>query len=219
MNSFRLKSGIGKVLTLSILFSILLITARIWRSHSLFLVGLVWNLFLAWVPYAIALLVSNQKKMFSSAILFYPAVLVWILFFPNAPYIITDLFHLKQKSSVPQWFDLLLIFSFSWNGLILGYLSLIKMEKEIKQRLGFRLSQLFVVGVIALSAYGVFLGRYLRWNSWDIFTDPFYLVWNMLHMVRHPFHFPGVWGMTLLLAILTGLMYLTLKKIGEGENG
>lgn len=218
MKLFHLRTGIGKVLALSILFSILLITARIWRSHSLFLTGLIWNLFLAWIPYVISLVVNNKKKLFSSAFLFYPVALVWILFFPNAPYIITDLFHLKQSSAVPLWFDLLLIFSFAWNGLILGYLSLMKMENEVKQRLGARISQLFVIGVIALSAYGVFLGRYLRWNSWDIFTDPFYLVWNMLHMIRHPLHFPGVWGMTLLLAILTGLMYLTLKKIGEAEN-
>jgi uncharacterized membrane protein len=218
MQSVGFKTGMGRILTASVLFSILLVFARVWRSHSLLYVSLIWNLLLAWIPYGISLVVIHKKRWFSSPAFFYTATLLWLLFFPNAPYIITDLFHLEQKPVIPLWFDLLLIFSFAWNGLILGYLSLMTMENEMKQRLGIRISQLFVIVVIALGAYGVFLGRYLRWNSWDLFTNPFYLVWYMLRMIRHPLHFPGVWGMTLLLSTLTGLMYLTLKKIGEREK-
>lgn len=218
MEFLQRKNGMGRILTVSVLFSVFLVAARVWRSHSLLYVSLIWNLFLAWIPYAVSLSVAGRKRWFSNPFLFYAAALVWLLFFPNAPYIITDLFHLEQKRGIPLWFDLLLIFSFAWNGLIFGYLSLMKMEGEFRRRLGPRISQIFVICAIALGAYGVFLGRYLRWNSWDLFTDPFYLVWNMLHMIRHPLHFPGVWGMTLLLSVLTGLIYLTLKRIGEGGN-
>lgn len=208
----------AKILTASIVFSILLVAARIWKSHSLLYVSLIWNLFLAWVPYGISVMVRHKKKWFSSPVLFYPVIFVWLLFFPNAPYIITDLFHLQAKPHVPLWYDLLLIFSFAWNGLILGYLSLMVIEKEIEKRAGARVASFFVVVVIALGAYGVFLGRYLRWNSWDFLVNPFALIWKMAEMMIHPFHFQGVWGMTLLLSILTGLMYFTLKKLAGGKK-
>jgi uncharacterized membrane protein len=205
----------GQILFASVLFSILLVMARIIRSHSLLYASLIWNLFLAWIPYALSMVVDKKKQWFTSQLLFYAVLLLWLLFFPNAPYILTDLFHLEQKPGVPLWYDLLLIFSFAWNGLILGYLSLMKMEEAVLYRSGKLVSQLFVIAVITLGAYGVFLGRYLRWNSWDLFTNPFALIPEMAYMIRHPLHFPGVWGMTLLLSALTGIMYLTLKKISE----
>lgn len=214
----QVKNGMGKILTASVVFSIGLVAARIERSHSLLYISLIWNLFLAWIPYAMTLVIQRRKGWFSSPVIFYAALLIWLLFFPNAPYILTDLFHLKQQPHIPLWYDLTLIFSFAWNGLILGYLSLMKMEHEMQHRVNERISRIFVVVVIALGAYGVFLGRYLRWNSWDLLTNPFSLVLEMLRMARHPLHFPGAWGMTLLMATLTGLMYLTLKTIGEEKT-
>lgn len=211
------RNGMVKILFASVSFSLLLVAARLLRSHTLLYTSLVWNLFLAWIPYAISVVVSRNGKWFGRPLLFYPALLVWLLFFPNAPYIITDLFHLSQQPHVPLWYDLLLIFSFAWNGLILGCLSLMKMEHQVQIRLGKKVAAVFVVGATALGAYGVFLGRYLRWNSWDVFTNPFSLITEMAQMVRHPLHFPALWGMTLLLSTLTGLMYLTLKNIGEGR--
>lgn len=212
-------TGLGKILTISIVFSILLVAARIWRSHSMLYVSLIWNLFLAWIPYGISILMVRKRAWFSPALFFYPMIFIWLLFFPNAPYIITDLFHLQAKAHVPLWYDLLLIFSFAWNGLILGYLSLMTMEKLIERRTGIRIAQVFAIAVIALGAYGVFLGRYLRWNSWDFLVNPFSLIWKMAEMIVHPFHFQGVWGMTLLLSVLTGLMYFTLKKLANSNRG
>lgn len=205
--------GMAKILTASVIFSILLVAARVWRSDSMFHVSLIWNLFLAWIPYGISVLMVRKEHWFKSPLAFYPTVFLWLLFFPNAPYIITDMFHLQARPQIPLWYDLLLIFSFAWNGLILGYLSLMKVERQIVHRAGVRVAQVFVFAVIALGAYGVFLGRFLRWNSWDFLVNPFALIWEMAEMMVHPFHFQGVWGMTLLLSILTGLMYFTLKKL------
>lgn len=213
----------GKVLTASIVFAILLVAARIWKSGSLLYTSLIWNLFLAWIPYGISVVMIRKKNWFASPATFYPVLFLWLLFFPNAPYIITDLFHLQVKPHVPLWYDLLLIFSFAWNGLILGYLSLMAVEQEVEKRLGLRWAQAFVFVVIALGAYGVFLGRYLRWNSWDFLVNPLSLTWEMARMIAHPFHFKGVWAMTVLLSVLTGLMYFTLKKLagsmGKGGPG
>lgn len=220
MHTRKFGSGteMGRILFLSVVFSVMLVAARIARTHSLLYVSLIWNLFLAWIPYGISLLMTKKESWFRSPPAFFGTVAVWLLFFPNAPYIITDLFHLKQQPGVPLWYDLMLIFSFAWNGLILGYLSLMKTEREISRRLGPLLTRGFVVAVIALGAYGVFLGRYLRWNSWDMFTNPFGLVLKMGYMATHPLDFTGAWGMTLLLAILTGIMYLTLKKLAQGTG-
>lgn len=210
-------TGMAKILAVSALFSLLLVIARIERSGTTLYISLIWNLFLAWIPYAISVLTIRRKRWFTSPLLFYPVAFVWLLFFPNAPYILTDLFHLKAKSGIPLWYDLLLIFSFAWNGMILGYLSLMTMERQVQQRLGIRIARVFVLVVIALGAYGVFLGRYLRWNSWDFFLNPFSLILEMGRMLIHPFHFPAVWGMTLLLSVMTGLMYFTLRKLARDK--
>lgn len=203
----------GRILFVSVIFSILLVGARMARSHQLLYVTLIWNLFLAWIPYGIALVVKKRASWFRSPVAFTGAIGLWLLFFPNAPYIITDLFHLRPQHNIPLWYDLMLIFSFAWNGLILGYLSLMHMEREIARRVGRRLTGVVVAAVIALGAYGVFLGRFLRWNSWDVFTNPFGLIMKMGSMALHPLHYTGAWGMTLLLGILTGIIYLTLKKL------
>lgn len=210
--------GMGKILLVSIIFSLVMVGARIIRSHELLYISLIWNLFLAWIPYGISLVLKRRRSWFRSPVAFFATLSVWLVFFPNAPYIITDLFHLRPQHTVPLWYDLMLIFSFAWNGLILGYLSLMNMEREVSLRLGPRITRGFVVAVIALGAYGVFLGRYLRWNSWDLFTNPFGLVLKMAYMATHPLHYTGAWGMTLLLAILTGIMYLTLKKLAGGKT-
>lgn len=210
-------SGMGSVLVVSVVFSILLVSARILKSGELLYISLIWNLFLAWIPYGISVFVKARPAWFRTKLAFAAAAAAWLLFFPNAPYIITDLFHLKPQPRIPVWYDLLLIFSFAWNGLILGYLSLMHMEHEIHRRFGPKLARGFTVAVIALGAYGVFLGRYLRWNSWDLFTNPFSLVMKMGHMALHPLRFSGAWGMTFLMAALTGIIYVTLKKLAGGR--
>lgn len=209
------KISLGVILLASVLFSVLLVAARIWRSDSLRYASLIWNLFLAWIPYGIAVCVTHRRRWFRNPMVFYVTVAFWLIFFPNAPYLITDLFHLSQQPGVPLWYDLTLIFSFAWNGLVLGFVSLMHMEQEVQRRHGKRIAWLFSGVVLALGAYGVFLGRYLRWNSWDLLVNPFSLLWHMARMVRHPLHFPGVWGMTLLLSTLSGLIYLTLKSLGR----
>lgn len=209
----------AKILTASVIFSLLLVAARMGKSHSFLYSSLVWNLFLAWIPYGISLLMMRKTGWFAPPVFFYPALFLWLLFFPNAPYMITDLFHLGVKPHIPLWYDLLLIFSFAWNGLILGYLSLMRVEKLMANRIGPRWAESLVFAVIALGAYGVFLGRYLRWNSWDFLLNPFALTWEMARMILHPFDFRGVWGMTLLLSVFTGLMYFTLKRLAGKRTG
>jgi uncharacterized membrane protein len=98
---------------------------------------------------------------------------VWFVFYPNAPYLITDLVHLEIRAPVPAWFDLIVFMSFAWTGLFLGYLSLYLMQEVVRSWLGGTYSWRFAIGMLALGALGVFLGRFWRWNSWEVITRPF----------------------------------------------
>lgn len=206
-----MQTDLGRLLLLSVAFSIALVAARVFRSHTTLYISFIWNLFLAWIPFFISQAVNRMERFFSKSLFFYGILLVWLLFFPNAPYILTDLFHLEKKQDIPLWYDLLLILSFAWNGLIIGYISLMQMEMQIRRRVNKKAANIFVLGVLCLAAYGVFLGRFLRWNSWDVFTDPFTVAENILHMARHPLHYPGVWGMTTLLAVFLTIVYFTIR--------
>jgi len=135
--------------------------------------GLVWNIFLAWIPLFLALLIHALATRFKRR--FGPVVvcgIAWFLFFPNAPYLVTDLVHWKNRAPVPIWFDLLMIMSFAWTGLLLGYLSLYLMQELVRRWKGRGWSWSFVVLVLSLSSFGIYLGRFQRLNSWDVFAHP-----------------------------------------------
>ncbi len=134
---------------------------------------LIWNLALAWIPMVCAFVtyrihLRGRRPNF----LFAVCALAWFFFFPNAPYIVTDFVHLQHQPPVPLWFDLLTIASFAWTGLCLGYLSLYLMQEVVRVHLGRWTSWVFVVVMLGLGAAGVYAGRFLRWNSWDVVRDP-----------------------------------------------
>ena len=290
-----LRSETDRLLTCSMCFSCGLVILRMIHAHSLLFVFMIWNLFLAYVPYVLSRWLSRRfegrtswtgqrfegragwsrqrfegsarwsrqrfegsagwprqrlagetscqsrrldrplTKSLSNPIrsrpLFVVAVcLVWLLFFPNTFYMLTDLFHLHDSRNphVPEWFDLAMIFSFAWNGLVLGVLSLRQMEKLLETKrlataiFGRRLrvplpypTAIFVYPVIGLSALGVYTGRYLRYNSWDILSNPFQLMQDITAMIMHPLRNRPAWDMILCYAILLSFVYIMLKKLGR----
>src|SRR5580765_4829098 len=120
---FFLRNEMDRLLSLSILFSCMLTVARIIYTGTLTFVSLVWNLFLAFVPYFITQRLQRNPQWIQKKLVFGFLFLVWLLCIPNSFYIITDLFHLADHHNdftVPQWYDLTLILSFAWNGLLLG---------------------------------------------------------------------------------------------------
>jgi uncharacterized membrane protein len=156
---------------------IMLACTRVYISHNLTYLFLVWNLFLAWVPLYFAFQVNENhwgKNRSHTLICIYG--FFWMIFFPNAPYIITDLIHLDGRHQVPIWFDALLIFSFALTGLLTGYISLFFIHSILEQRFKKIIGWMAVSFMMLLSAYGIFLGRVLRFNSWDIFSRPFELM-------------------------------------------
>lgn len=200
----------------SIVFSIILcmalITARVLYTSSILYLFLVWNLILAGIPY----LLSEKLKTKTSLKLSTVSLLVLlILFLPNAPYITTDLFHLRGNFGDSIWYDTLLILSFAWSGLLLFFHSLNNINAFMRQWLPHGKRVLLLVAIILLCAYGIYIGRYLRFNSWDVVSNPFSLLSQMLDHVMNPFSHPRTWGMTLLYGAFLGFSYLSFSRPKE----
>ncbi|MEE9348524.1 MAG: DUF1361 domain-containing protein [Flavobacteriaceae bacterium] len=180
-------------LALLCLYAISLVVFRVFYTQSDFYLFLIWNLFLAIIPFGITSFLTQVKSKLLNYLLF-P---IWLVFLPNAPYIITDLFHLQQGTSMPIWFDLLLILSFSISGMLLFFMSLNYMFVLIKNQLSKKTAWFISISILFLSAFGIYLGRYLRWNSWDLIHQPSVLFNDVLMRIIHPTQHPKTWGITL----------------------
>jgi uncharacterized membrane protein len=176
---------------------------------------LIWNLFLAWIPYWIALTVdfyerhSERKSKWTLGIL----VGLWLLFFPNAPYILTDLLHLRNYHVVPHWYDLMLIVSFAWTGLLLGYCSLFEIQRFLESRFKKWFAWFLTVSAIWLGGFGVYMGRFQRWNSWDIVTHPLSIFKQQVHILLNPTQYLATLGVAFVLSGFMLLGYLTLNAL------
>jgi uncharacterized membrane protein len=156
-------------------------------THNLALWGINWNLFLAWIPIFIVVWLENKVRINALQkweVLF--ASLMWLLFFPNSPYIITDLVHLQSLSGNTYWHYQIMIFTYAFVSLACGLLSLYWIQKVWTSVFSLNWSNFFTLGSIMLSGYGIFLGRIERWNSWDLFIHPFSLLKFMFHSIKNP---------------------------------
>jgi uncharacterized membrane protein len=172
-----------------------------------------WNLFLAFIPWALTILVRIKPIIQKKRITIVTLLVSWLLFFPNAPYILTDLFHLRLKSAMPIWFDLVLILSFAWTGILFGFLSLLDIENILGKSIKSRYITLISIGLMFLGSFGIYLGRFLRWNSWDIISEPFKLIYDIGDRIINPFSHPRTWGVTILMGILLTIIYLSFKLV------
>jgi len=172
-----------------------------------------WNLFLAFIPWALTSLVIIKPKFQKSRLTLIVLLGSWLLFFPNAPYILTDLFHLRLKSSMPIWFDLILILSFAWTGLLFGFLSLWDIEKLLQNFM--KRTYVIIISAVLLfiGSFGIYVGRFLRWNSWDILTEPFKLMYDIGDRFINPFEHPRTWGMTIFMGLFLNMIYLSFRLI------
>jgi len=202
-------------LLLSSGFSCLMLLIRILVTGSKAYLFLPWNLFLAFIPYWITWWMVTNISIIENKFKLIIALAAWLLFIPNSFYIITDLFHLASTHSAPKWFDLLLIFSFAWNGILCGIISLRRVEIIASLLRGKNFSVLLVGAVMWLCAFGIYIGRFLRYNSWDIISDPFSLAGEIMNMAIHPLQNSYAWGMTLCYAIFMTFLYFTIKKLSE----
>lgn len=149
-----------------------LVCAAVWLGRASLagprFVFLWWNLALAWVPWGVSAWLSRPRGPLATG----AAGLAWLVFFPNAPYLITDLVHLKARPPVPLSVDVLMLASFGLAGLVLGWTSLDVVRQRLESRWGRPVALALVTGCVGATGFGVYLGRFLRWNSWDVVTSP-----------------------------------------------
>jgi len=204
----------GLMLSASVI-CILLVAARIAYSDTGSYATLVWNLFLAWIPFVLAYLAHafSWKKELLYFVLPITAIL-WLIFFPNAPYILTDLQHLVQQTSdAPLWYDVIVMVWFSWTGLLLGLVSMYLMHDIVQRTFGRWFGWAFVFIVSGLSSFGVYLGRFVRFNSWDLLGDPKEIVVTILGLAIDPSR--RLVAFTILFAVFYLFVYLTLYSFAH----
>lgn len=204
----------GILLILASLFSVNLLLLRIVLTGRSTYAFLLWNLFLAWIPLICAWIVSHTQKPLSAWKLTWIPAFLWLLFFPNSTYILTDLGHLARISewaTLPLSYDVVMLLSFTLNGLLLGFFSLFIIEGVWRQHfktptaIGLSIFSLFLAGL------GMYFGRFLRWNSWDLFHQPNTILSDLAARIVYPFDHVGTWGFTLLYSGLLIVIYYVAR--------
>ncbi|MCC6651439.1 MAG: DUF1361 domain-containing protein [Candidatus Eisenbacteria bacterium] len=203
-----------RVYTALILWCALLVAARAWRAGAPAYFFLCWNLFLAGVPAGASILFAHEcrpgGKQAGAAAWF----AVWLLFLPNAPYLVTDFIHLHARPPVPLWFDIALLTSFAGAGLLLGWGSVAEVHDALTRARGRAAGWSVAVAALLLSGYGIYLGRFLRWNSWDAFSRPGALLDVMTRHARgHDVYQPA--SVTLVYGAGLVLGYVAVRMMGR----
>ena len=166
------RRAIYAALALLSIFSVALVVTRAVYSGEPLFGGLIWNLFLAWIPFVLAIALYDRHRAGARALSLVPLGALWLLFLPNAPYLLTDFKHLAPNLAVPLWVDVVVFAAPAWTGLMLGFLSLYLVQAVVRQRAGAGVAWIAAIAVLGLSSFGIYLGRVLRWNSWDVLANP-----------------------------------------------
>ena len=175
MNIYKI--NIPKQIILLIVLALILNILRILLFGSLSFIYILWNIFLALLPFIISsiLLKQEQENRLSKPV-FIIGFIFWLLLLPNAPYLVTDIIHIGEIRKVPVLYDAFLLFNSAWIGMLLGMYSLFHIEKILKFRYSKLITDFSIFAIIILSSFGIYIGRFLRFNSWDIFINHFYIL-------------------------------------------
>ena len=191
-----------------------LVIARVAWTGQIRYGFLAWNLFLAWLPLLFALLArEHYREGEKPGWRFLGFSAAWLLFFPNAPYIFTDLVHLTNRYFTHFWVDLAVILSCAFTGLILGFVSLYLMHSVVTRMLSRTAGWLFVAGAAGLCSFGIYLGRFLRFNSWDIVAKPAELYQGISSVATGQFAHRGHFAFLALFATFIFIAYVMLYAL------
>jgi uncharacterized membrane protein len=236
LSQHRGSAALAAILLLSSGAGLALLAFRFYYGGTAGYRFMPWNLFLAWLPLCFALAIAGLRRVPRAGTPILGLGLLWLLFFPNAPYLLTEFVHLDPQYAVaeppvrmlaavsphrdvPVWFDAVLILTFAWNGLLLGFVSLHLVQHAVRERLGAAWGWATVVAVLCLSGFGVSLGRFERWNSWDLFSRPAHLLADVASRVLNPLEHIRTTGVTLALSAFLLLAYLSIEAVAAARPG
>jgi uncharacterized membrane protein len=188
---------------------ITLIGIRFFYTGCITYMFLLWNLFLAWLPFTLSRQINSKHPLMLQN---YALLTLWLLFLPNAPYIITDLMHIKHIQGMPIYFDIILILTTTLQGLVYFYTSIYIVKTRMIRHMSTTTKKIFVPAVFVLSGWGIYLGRYGRYNSWDIVTHPNKLLYHIINSIIHPIDNANQWKVCLFftlffIIILSAIQY------------
>ena len=199
------------VLVAASVFAAGLVALRYVLSGSGGYAGLCWNLVLAWIPLALALVAYDRDRRGRGVRALLLPVALWLAFLPNAPYLVTDFVHLRDETAMPVWFDVALLTSFAWIGLMLGFVSVYLVQAVVRRHAGAAAGWAFVLASFGACGVGVYLGRYLRLNTWDLVVRPL----GVLGDVGATLDSPRLLGMSLVMAAFLTVAYAMLYTVLE----
>ena len=199
-------------------FGVSLVAFRFAWSGQAAYGNLVWNLVLAWVPFLLALVVYDRVRRGAHGLGIVVAGALWLAFLPNAPYLVTDFALLREIDGMPVWFDVALLTTFAWTGLLLGFASVYLVQAAVRRLYGPAAGWLAALGALGLSGLGIYLGRYLRLNSWDLLVQPGGVIREVLDQLSSP----RLVGMSLVMAafltVAYAMLYTTLTAAIEARD-
>lgn len=188
-------------------------------NHSYEFSYLLWNLFLAWTPLIVVmfLLKSLRKYRWSD---WGPMALTfaWLLLLPNSFYMISDFIHVQDVARSNLLYDVVMFTSFIFTGVLLGFSGLSIVHVELRKRLGKRLTSVCIAVILLLCSYAIYLGRDLRWNSWDVFTNPAGILFDVSDHLFHPLQGGVMYTTTASFFILLGSLYVAGWHISDATR-
>ena len=195
-------------------FAVVLDIARVGISQKINFAFLIWNLFLAWIPYTLATFLDKNTSKKKFIAIFIP----WLLFFPNAAYLVTDILHVDNRPPIPLWYDSLIFFIFAWLGVMLAAIALLRVHTYLEYFYGKVKSTVSIFLIALVTAFGIYLGRFDRLNSWDAILNPLEVfsnsigIWKSVSHSVEPLIFTAVFTGTILCTY-----YVVREVLKDGE--
>ena len=209
IKKIKIPRSIISLLILSVILNLL----RIVFFGNTSFIYILWNILLAFVPFFISsILVLNTNKGNIIKPFFIIGFILWFIFLPNAPYVITDFIHLGRIHIVPVMYDIFLLFTSAAVSLLMGLYSLSHMEKILLLKFSKKVTNIFIAIIILFTSFGMYLGRFLRFNSWDLFISHNSLVFGIWNALSTPDNFMNIYSYTILFFVFIYVFYISFKE-------
>jgi uncharacterized membrane protein len=209
IKKFKIPNSILYLLGLAVLLNIL----RVILFGNTSFIYILWNILLAFVPFFISsILILNTNKSNIIKPVFIIGFIFWFIFLPNAPYVITDFIHLGRIHAVPIMYDIFLLFTSASAALLMGLYSLSHMEKMLLLKFPKKVTNILIAIIILFTSFGMYLGRFLRFNSWDLFISHNSIAFGIWNALSNPNNLMNIYSYTILFFIFIYVSYISFKE-------
>jgi uncharacterized membrane protein len=207
------RKGLLRIYRFISIVGIVLILGRLFFVSDKAFLFILWNFFLAGLPLIISsVMIQMSARGFSRYSITFAGIL-WLLFLPNAPYILTDYVHVIHGD--PNYF-LLNTFTFSWfaiSAFVAAVISLHDVSDLLLMRYKRLQVSMMIFTICLLCSLGIYLGRDLRFNTWDVFLNPGAIVSETMDSLRSPSENFYTWTITTTIGLLLFLGYYGMKLV------